>query len=83
MATLHDRVIEDRIMRCLTEMWENSGATTTTIAAQIGVSHVTVWQWAVGGTFPNSLARLRRLVEASGATLDLKITTQDGVEFTF
>ena len=77
MATLHDRGIEDRMMRCLTAMWENSGETTTTIAARIGVSHVTVWQWTVGGTFPNSLARLRRLVEASGATIVFTIAKDE------
>ena len=84
MATLHDRGIEDRMMRCLSDLWERSGQTHGAIAARIGVSQVTIWQWSVGGmAFPNSLSRLRRLVEASGAKLDLKITTQDGVEFTF
>ena len=84
MATLHDREVEDRIMRCLTGMWESSGKSQAAIAARVGVSQVTIWQWSVGGmAFPNSLSRLRRLVEASGATLDLVITAQDGVEFTF
>ena len=84
MATLHDRGIEDRMMRCLTDLWERSGQTHGAIAARIGVSQVTIWQWCVGGmAFPHSLSRLRRLVEASGAKLDITITTQDGVESTF
>ncbi len=83
MATLHDRGIEDRIMQCLTAMWKRDGKGTKAIAAAVAVSEVTIWQWTVGGmAFPNSLSRLRRLVEASGAKLHLTITRGDD-EFTF
>ncbi len=83
MATLHNRGIEDRIMRCLAAMWKSSGETQAAIASKLGVSQVTVWQWVEGGlSFPNSLARLRRLVEVSGAKLHIKIT-HDGEEFVF
>ena len=83
MATLHDRAIEDRIMRCLAAMWKDDGQTQQEIAEAVGVSQVTIWQWTVGGmAFPNSLSRLRRLVEASGAKLHLSITRGND-EFTF
>ena len=85
MAPLHDRAIEDRIMQCLTAMWESSGETQATIASKLDVSQVTIWQWAVGSmAFPHSLGRLRQLVEISGAGAKLEIKiTKDGVEFTF
>ena len=84
MATLRDRaIVEDRIMRCLAAMWKDSGQTQQGIAGAMGVSQVTIWQWSVGGmAFPNSLSRLRRLVEVSGAKLHLKITRGDD-EFIF
>jgi transcriptional regulator with XRE-family HTH domain len=83
MATLHDRAIEDSIMQTLAGMWKGAGATQASIASMVGVSQVTIWQWVEGGmAFPNSLSRLRRLVEASGAKLHLKITRDDD-EFIF
>ncbi len=84
MATLHDRAIEDKIMLTLASMWKRNGKSMKTIASEMGVSEVTIWQWTTGGmSFPNSLARLRRLVEVSGAKLDLKITSRDDGGFTF
>lgn len=84
MATPHNRVIEDQIMRCLADLWEVSGENRASIALKIGVSGVTLWQWHIGGmAFPNSLSRLRRLVEASGAKIEFKITSRGGDEFSF
>lgn len=83
MATLHDRGPEDNIMQCLSGMWEDTHISRKFIASTVGVSQVTLWQWSTGGmAFPNSLSRLRRLVEASGAKLEIKIT-RENEEFTF
>lgn len=82
MATPHDRGIEDRLCDTLARMRHQAGMLQKDLAYRVGVSRVAVWNWENGCTFPQSLANLRKWVEAVGAKLEIKIIRGDD-EFTF
>lgn len=83
MADPYDRAIEDSLFKILTGMRKAAGLNQQALAEMMDVSLVTIWKWENGMNFPRSLARLRKLVETLGAKLEIKVTTKDGVEFTF
>ncbi len=82
MATPHDRGIEDRLCDTLARMRHKASMQQKVLAYRVGVSHVTVWNWENGFSFPQSLANLRKWAEAVGAKLEIKITRGDD-EFFF
>ena len=83
MATPYDRGIEDKLLHTVMRIRQSAGMNQQSLAAAMGVSDVTIWKWENGENFPNSLSRLRRLIEALGAKLEIKVITKDNVEFTF
>lgn len=83
MAHPYERIIEDNLLHTVTRMRQAAGINKQSLAVMMDVSDVTIWKWENGAAFPRSLTRLRRLIEALGAKLEIKVTTKDDIEFTF
>ena len=83
MADPRNRAIEDDLCKVLARMRHEARVQTKDLAYSVGVCRVAIWNWENGIAFPQSLANLRKWVEAVGAKLEIKIVTKDGVEFTF
>ncbi len=83
MATPYDREIEDGLLDKLSELWRQAGLNRNQIATRLGVTEASIRYWFSGLGFPRSLARLRCCAVIGGAKLEIKVTTKDGIEFTF
>jgi transcriptional regulator with XRE-family HTH domain len=83
MASSHDRALEDRLCKALTEMRRKTGVNQQDVADRLGVSRVAVWNWENCITFPQSLANLQRWAAVLGGKVEFRITTKDGIEHTF
>ena len=83
MATLYDREIEDSLLNKLSELWRQAGLNRSQVATNLGITEASIRYWFNGLGFQRTLARLRHCAAISGATLEIKITSKDGVESTF
>ncbi len=80
---MSERGFEDAIANLLREERERHRISLDSVASHACVSVPAAYQWEQGATRPSSYWHFKRWAEAVDAKLEIRVTTKDGVEFTF